>query len=127
MAGYDPQARRTRPSVIGDSPVDDLLGHLPLAPVGQAADGSDRRDPPVARAVPDALPAGEGPAVEVPTTGDGPAGQGTPPELISDRPFDTPPVEMTDENADRLQRLAVLGAVVTFVVMLSARRRRRRH
>jgi hypothetical protein len=34
---------------------------------------------------------------------------------------------MTDENADRLQRLAVLGAVVAFVVMLSARRRRRRH
>ncbi len=58
MAGYDPQARRTRPSVIGDSPVDDLLGHLPLAPVGQAADSSDRRDPPVARAVPDTLPAG---------------------------------------------------------------------
>jgi len=41
-------------------------------------------------------------------------------------PFETPPVEMTDENADRLRRLAVLGAVIAFVVMLSARRRRSR-
>jgi hypothetical protein len=33
---------------------------------------------------------------------------------------------MTDENADRLRRLAVLGAVIAFVLMLSARRRRSR-
>ena len=33
---------------------------------------------------------------------------------------------MTDENADRLQRLAVLGAVIAFVLLLLARRRRTR-
>ena len=42
------------------------------------------------------------------------------------RPFAVPPVEMTDERADRLQRLKVLGAVTALAVLLLAWRRRRR-
>lgn len=96
MAGYDPQARRARPSVTDDSPVDDLLGQVPVEPV------------------------------EPVTVDGGSAGGESPSGAEARPPFDTPQVEMTDENADRLQRLAVLGAVIAFVLLLLARRRRTR-
>ncbi|MBC8194397.1 MAG: hypothetical protein ISR43_00085 [Acidimicrobiia bacterium] len=108
MAGYDPQSGRTRPAVDGDSPVDDLLGHLPVEPAGAPA--------PVESELP--LVAAESVASSVADMVDHS-------DAPADRPFDTPPVEMTDENADRLQRLAVLGAVIAFVVLLTAWRRRR--
>ncbi|MDP7550012.1 MAG: hypothetical protein QF896_02305 [Acidimicrobiales bacterium] len=119
MAGYDPQARRARPSVTDDSPVDDLLGQVPLKPVEQAAGGPVVPEP-VGAAVEDLSPDGEV------TAGEASAGGGTPSGTDPRPPFDTPLVEMTDENADRLRRLAVLGAVIAFVLMLSARRRRSR-
>ena len=42
------------------------------------------------------------------------------------RPFEAPPVEMTDERADLLHRLGVLGAVAVFALVLAMWRRRRR-
>ena len=42
------------------------------------------------------------------------------------RPFETPPVEMTDERADLLHRFGVLGAVALVALMLVLWRRRRR-
>jgi len=41
-------------------------------------------------------------------------------------PFETPPVEMTDERADLLHRLGVMAAVAALVLVLAALRRRRR-
>ncbi len=119
MAGYDPQARRARPSVTDDSPVDDLLGQVLPKPDEQAA-GESVVPEPVAAAVEDLSSDGGA------TVGGASAGRETPSGADPRPPFDTPPVEMTDENADRLRRLAVLGAVIAFVVMLSARRRRSR-
>jgi len=40
-------------------------------------------------------------------------------------PFETPPVEMTDERADLLHRVWVLAAVAALVLVLVAVRRRR--
>jgi len=118
MAAYDPQARRVRPSVADDSPVDDLLGHIPLATSENRADESYAPEPPVVVTVPDSLLESEG--------GEGLVPEGVPSGPDPVRSFDTPPVEMTDENADRLQRMAVLGAVVAFLVVLAALRRHRR-
>jgi len=41
-------------------------------------------------------------------------------------PFETPPVEMTDERADLLHRFGVLAAVAALVLVLVALRRRHR-
>ena len=56
------------------------------------------------------------------------AGNGTPTPDPADglRPFEAPPVEMTDERADLLHRLGVLGAVAVFALVLAMWRRRRR-
>ena len=56
------------------------------------------------------------------------AGNGTPTPDPADglRPFEAPPVEMTDERADLLHRLGVLGAVAGFALVLAMWRRRRR-
>ena len=56
------------------------------------------------------------------------AGNGTPTPDPADglRPFEAPPVEMTDERADLLHRLGVLGAVAVFALGLAMWRRRRR-
>jgi len=64
---------------------------------------------PVVDAVPDDVAAENG------TTAD-------PEEL---RPFEAPQVEMTDERADLLHRLGVLGAVAALVMALMLWRRRR--
>ena len=50
-------------------------------------------------------------------------GMATGPEEL--RPFEAPQVEMTDERADLLHRLGVLGAVVALVMALLLWRRRR--
>ena len=56
------------------------------------------------------------------------AGNGNPAPDPTDglRPFEAPPVEMTDERADLLHRLGVLGAVAVFALVLAMWRRRRR-
>ena len=100
MPTYDPQVRRTRPSPSVDSPVDGLLEAVP-----------DREaDPPAA--VSEAPAAGNGTPAPDPTYGLG--------------PFEAPSVEMTDERADLLHRLGVLGAVAVFALVLAMWRRRRR-
>ena len=119
MAGYDPQARRARPSVTDDSPIDDLLGQMPVEPVESITGEPVVPEPP------------EDAVRNMPSDGEvtvdgGSAGGETPSGAEARPPFDTPQVEMTDENADRLQRLAVLGAVIAFVLLLLARRRRTR-
>ena len=102
MADYDPQARRTRPSPPEESPVDDLLGS-PDRPdkvemVGETqhlAKGHINSNPP--------------------RDGDG----------SQARPFETPPVELADERADRIHRFGVLAAATAVVAVLVIWRRRR--
>ena len=56
------------------------------------------------------------------------AGNGSPAPDPTDglRPFEAPPVEMTDERADLLHRLGGRGAVAAFALVLAMWRRRRR-
>jgi len=104
MAGYDPQSRRPRPSLPTDSPVDGLLdAEVPV----EAADPTD--DAPT-----------EDRVAEVPAPdADGQSDEGL-------RPFEAPPIEMTDERADLLHRLGALAAVAALVAVLLFWRRRRR-
>lgn len=107
MAGYDPQSRRPRPSLPADSPVDGLL------------DADELVEEPVPTPEPMAGdPVPEDPAPEAPV-GDGADGEGL-------RPFEAPPIEMTDERADLLHRLGALAAVAALVAVLVLWRRRRR-
>ena len=103
MTGYDPQSGRARPKTSAESPVDGLLGE----PLVEAVDGP--------------------PADEVPVEEQSDGEAGLPEGSDAARPFEVPPVEMTDERADRLQRLKVLVAVTALAVLLLAWRRRRRH
>ncbi len=102
MAGYDPQSRRPRPSLPTDSPVDGLL------------DVEEPADEPVP--VPEVPAPGEPIGDPVGDSGDG---EGL-------RPFEAPPIEMTDERADLLHRLGALAAVAALVAVLVLWRRRRR-
>ncbi len=97
---YDPQARRARPRPTADSPVDSLLEAVPV--VGDELAPSE---------------------VFVETVGDPP-----PTDSADDglRPFETPPVEMTDERADLLHRFGVLGTVALVALILVLWRRRHR-
>ena len=97
---YDPQARRARPRPTADSPVDSLLEAVPV--VGDELAPSE---------------------VSVETVGDPPPADSSDDGL---RPFETPPVEMTDERADLLHRFGVLGAVALVALILALWRRRRR-
>ena len=108
MAGYDPQARRPRPAPPVASPVDGLLD--------QVDEGIDDGEPLVPSDAPVLDLPLDGPADDVPLE---PAAEG----LL---PFETPPVEMTDERADLLHRFGVLAAVAALVLVLVALRRRRR-
>jgi hypothetical protein len=117
MAGYDPQARRARPTPPAASPVDGLLDVVD--PVEAPADGLGDRS--VGAPVIDLV-------VEAPIedSSEAPADTG---ERLADEgllPFETPPVEMTDERADLLHRVGVLAAVAALVLVLVAVRRRRR-
>ncbi|MDE0928242.1 MAG: hypothetical protein OSA06_05720 [Acidimicrobiales bacterium] len=96
MSSYNPQSRRPRSGPPEDSPVDDLL-----------SEPADQPEPPLeeAEAVIEA-------PTEIPSEG----------EVL---PFETPPVEMTDERSDLLHRIGVFAAVVAVVLLLTLRRRRR--
>ncbi|MEE2768389.1 MAG: hypothetical protein VX833_04155 [Actinomycetota bacterium] len=106
MADYDPQARRSRPSLPEESPVDDLLGSLDrpdevemVSETQDSAQGNTDLNP------------GEGRDEDT----DG----------SHARPFETPPVELADERADRLHRFGVLAAAAALVAVLGLWRRRR--
>ncbi len=108
MAGYDPQARRPRPTPPVASPVDGLLD--------QVDEGIEDGE---------LLVPSEAPVIDLPLNG--PTDDATlEPASEGLLPFETPPVEMTDERADLLHRFGVLAAVVVLVLVLAALRRRRR-
>ncbi|MDP6868936.1 MAG: hypothetical protein QF844_10610 [Acidimicrobiales bacterium] len=109
MAGYDPQARRPRPTPPSVSPVDGMLDKL-----GEEIIEDDEPSVP-----------SEAPVIDLPL--DGLTDDATL-EIDGERllPFETPPVEMTDESADLLHRFGVLAAVAALVLVLVAFRRRRR-
>ena len=124
MTTYDPQARRARTRPTATSPVDSLLG--------DAVDESDE-DPvvddgpvdliaDVASAVAEAAEA----VVGEPDTGGADAAAESERPDGEGRPFETPPVERTDEHADRLHRLWLLAAVAAALFVLVAFRQRRR-
>jgi len=118
MAGYDPQARRSRPTPPVDSPVDGLLDVLPDG--AQTSPSVDRTDEAL---VVDLLVESNSGVVEERVAGET-VDRGTDEGLL---PFETPPVEMTDERADLLHRVWVLAAVAALVLVLVAVRRRRRN
>ena len=105
---YDPQARRARPRPTTDSPVDSLLEAIPVVGGGP---------------VPSEISVEVDPEVAVEVVEDPPPADSADDGL---RPFETPPVEMTDERADLLHRFGVLGAVALVALMLVLWRRRRR-
>ena len=118
MAAYDPQARRSRPTPPADSPVDGLLDMLPGGAEPEAlGDGTDEAP------VVGLLVESNSGAVEDWMAGET-VDQGTEEGLL---PFETPPVEMTDERTDLLNRIWVLAAVAALVLVLVAVRRRRRN
>ena len=115
MNTYDPQARRTRSRPTEASPIDTLLGDA------GAVDGPDTKaEPPVEEVV--------DPVTDDVTDAETVEGE----EVVSDRPdgevrpFEAPPIELTDEHADRLHRFGVLAAVAAVLLVLVALRRRRR-
>jgi len=101
MNGYDPQTRRGGFWPTEVSPVDGLLG-----------------------AASPTLPEVDGDEADILQESEAEASSSQPDGTV--RPFETPPVEMTDENADRLRRLGLLVAMVSLVAVIMARRRRRR-
>ena len=113
MNAYDPQARRARSRPTAVSPVDGLLGD------DEPLDASDPDVPPVVDEV--VLDASDPPVGRVVENG---MGVSRPDGEV--RPFEAPPIELTDEHADRLHRFAVLAAVVAVLLVLLARRKRRR-
>ena len=110
MAGYDPQSRRPRPSLSADSPVDGLLDAEVVAPETVPID-----EPVPGQPV-------DGQADELVTRDRDGADVGE--EGL--RPFEAPPIEMTDERADLLHRLGALAAVAALIAVLVLWRRRRR-
>ena len=106
MADYDPQARRSRPSLPEESPVDDLLGSLDRPDKVEAA--SEIRDPAQGN---NDLSSGEDRDED---------GNGS-----SARSFEIPPVELADERADRLHRFGVLAAAAALLAVLVLWRRRK--
>ena len=106
MVDYNPQARRSRPSLPEESPVDDLLGSLDRPEEVEMA--NERQDS--AQRNTDLNPG------EV-RDGDGDGSR--------TRPFEAPPVEFADERADRLHRFGVLAAAAALMAVLVLWRRRR--
>ena len=95
MSNYDPQSRRKRNGPPDISPVDTLL------------EGSS--------------PENESSVVHAEEASSHVQGQDS--ESIA-KPFDTPPVEMTDERVDRLYRIGVFAAVVAIVLLLVRRKKK---
>ena len=105
MASYDPQARRSRPTLSEQSPVDDLLGAVDSPQMDQV-----ETDPLTEAVAGDSQPEEDGSGINEDRV----------------RPFDTPPVEVADERADLVPRFGVLAAVAGLVAVLALRHRRRR-
>ena len=95
MSNYNPQSQRKRNGPPDISPVDTLLENPSLGEEDPSTD-SESLD------------------------SDGP----TPGAEIPVQPFETPPVEMTDERVDRLYRIGAFAAVVAVVLLLVRRKRR---
>lgn len=95
MSNYNPQSQRKRNGPPDISPVDTLLENPSLGEEDSSTD--------VQSVVSD-----------VPTQG----------SEIPVQPFETPPVEMTDERVDRLYRIGAFAAVVAVVLLLIRRKRR---
>ena len=106
MADYDPQARRSRPSLPEESPVDDLLGSLDRPEKVEMASEPQNS----AQGNTDLNPGG----------GRDEDGNGS-----SARSFEIPPVELADERADRLHRFGVLAAAAALLAVLVLWRRRK--
>lgn len=95
VSNYNPQSQRKRNGPPDISPVDTLLENPSLGEEDSSTD--------VQSVVSD-----------VPTQG----------SEIPVQPFETPPVEMTDERVDRLYRIGAFAAVVAVVLLLIRRKRR---
>lgn len=95
VSNYNPQSQRKRNGPPDISPVDTLLENPSLGEEDSSTD--------VQSVVSD-----------VPTQG----------SEIPVQPFETPPVEMTDERVDRLYRIGAFAAVVAVVLLLVRRKRR---
>lgn len=94
VSSYNPQSRRKRNGPPDISPVDTLL------------EGASAED--------------ESPVVDSEDNSSNAHAQDS--ESIA-KPFDTPPVEMTDERVDRLYRIGVFAAVVAIVLLLIRRKK----
>jgi len=95
VSNYNPQSQRKRNGPPDVSPVDTLLESTSLS----------EEDP---------LTDSQGIVSDVPIQE----------SEITVQPFETPPVEMTDERVDRLYRIGVFAAVVAVALLLVRRKRR---
>ena len=95
MSNYNPQSQRKRNGPPDVSPVDTLLENTSLS----------EEDP---------LTDSQGIVSDVPIQE----------SEITVQPFETPPVEMTDERVDRLYRIGAFAAVVAVALLLARRKRR---
>ena len=99
MATYDPEAVRSRPAAPRESPVDALLD-------GEGNTNDDTLDAveEFSEGVHINVDSAKEQEKEIPTNGE------------DFRPFEVPPVESVDENADRANRI---GALIATVVLFS--------
>ena len=99
MATYDPEAVRSRPAAPKESPVDALLD-------GEGKTNNDTFDgvEEFSEGVHINVDSAKEQEKEIPTNGE------------DFRPFEVPPVESVDENADRANRI---GALIATVVLFS--------
>ena len=99
MATYDPEAVRSRPTAPKESPVDALLD-------GESKTNDDTLDAveEFSEGIDIDVDSTKEQEKEIPTNGE------------DFRPFEVPPVESIDENADRTNRL---GALIATVVLFS--------
>ncbi len=95
VSNYNPQSQRKRNGPPDISPVDTLLENPSLSEEAPSTDS-------------------QGTVSDVPTQE----------SEIPVQPFETPPVEMTDERVDRLYRIGVFAAVVAVALLLVRRKRR---
>tara|TARA_B100001250_G_scaffold212453_1_gene182236 strand:+ start:59 stop:349 length:291 start_codon:yes stop_codon:yes gene_type:complete len=92
---YNPQSQRKRNGPPDVSPVDTLLENPSLSEETPSTDSQSI-------------------VSDVPNQGSD----------IPVQPFETPPVEMTDERVDRLYRIGAFAAVVAVTLLLARRKRR---
>ena len=95
MNKYNPQSQRKRNGPPDVSPVDTLLENPSLSEETPSTDSQSI-------------------VSDVPNQGSD----------IPVQPFETPPVEMTDERVDRLYRIGAFAAVVAVTLLLARRKRR---